>query len=105
MKVQIGYSVRRKWAKVRLVWEVLVKGYGACSERLDRIEAAVACNEDLCLGERVGCYTWCFAAGHVAKLAVDIQKSFVIAIAEARFDWLVAGYEQKVEPISYRMEG
>jgi hypothetical protein len=84
---------------------VLVKGYGARSERLDRIEAAVACNEDLCWAERVGCHTWCFAAGHVAELAVDLQKSFVISMVEARCGWLAAGYKQKVEPIYYQMEG
>ena len=83
---------------------VLVTGYGARSERLDRMEAAAACNEDLCWGERVGCYTLCFAAGHVAEFAVDLQKSFVISIVETRFGWLAAGYEQKVEPICYRME-
>jgi hypothetical protein len=48
MKVQIDDSVRRRWAKEPLVLVVLVTGYGACSERLDRMEAAVACNEDLC---------------------------------------------------------
>jgi hypothetical protein len=105
MKVQIDDSVRRKWAKQRFVWVVLVKGYGARSGRFDKVEAAVACNEDLCWGERVGCYTWCFAAGHVAKLADQLQKSFVISIFEARFGCLAAGYEQKAEPISYRMEG
>ena len=83
---------------------VLVKGYGTHSVRLDRVEAAVAYNVDMCWGERVGCYTWCFAVGHVAELAVDDQKSFVISIVETRFGWLAAGYEQKVEPICYRME-
>ena len=70
---------------------VLVTGYGARSERLDRMEAAAACNEDLCWGERVGCYTLCFAAGHVAEFAVDLQKSFVISMVETRCGWLAAG--------------